>query len=308
MIQEYVNKLIENLPNEFKTNEPIRIDLVLDGGIFNGSYLIGALFFLKEMEKRNYIKVERISGCSIGAITGFAYLTDSLHVLEKLYEVILNEFKQTYKLEPVKHIAKYFKDVIPANAYELVNKKLYINYYNIKKREKNVKNSYKDLDNIYNTITRSSYIPGFVDGNLLYENKYIDGINPYIFPLNKNTNYNKKILHLNLFGFDKVSHAINVKNESCNSHRILSGLLDIHNFFIKQSSTQMCSYVEDWTLFNKLHVFTKTIVEQIIVYIVYFLLFIKKYISNEFQNNIFYKIATKILHDIYIILLETYCF
>ena len=38
----------------------------------------------------------------------------------------------------------------------------------------------------------------------------------------------------------------NVKNEKTNFHRILSGLLDIHAFFIKGSNTSMCSYVNDW--------------------------------------------------------------
>ena len=64
MIKTYINKLIENLPDEIKENArnktPIKIDLILDGGIFNGSYLVGALYFIKEMESRKYIKVERI--------------------------------------------------------------------------------------------------------------------------------------------------------------------------------------------------------------------------------------------------------
>ena len=60
MINEYVIKLIENLPDDLKNSKtPLRIDLVLDGGIFNGSYLVGALCFLKEMEKRKYIIVVR---------------------------------------------------------------------------------------------------------------------------------------------------------------------------------------------------------------------------------------------------------
>ena len=47
MIDEYVNRLIENLPED--KNKLQQVDLVLDGGAFNGSYLVGALYFLKEM-------------------------------------------------------------------------------------------------------------------------------------------------------------------------------------------------------------------------------------------------------------------
>ena len=50
MIQDYTTKLIDDLPENIKNcKNPIMIDLVLDGGAFNGAYLVGALFFLKEM-------------------------------------------------------------------------------------------------------------------------------------------------------------------------------------------------------------------------------------------------------------------
>jgi hypothetical protein len=78
MINEYVIKLIENLPDDIKNvKEPIKIDLVLDGGLFNGSYQVGALYFLKEMENRKYIKIERISGCSVGSIVGLYVIEGS---------------------------------------------------------------------------------------------------------------------------------------------------------------------------------------------------------------------------------------
>jgi hypothetical protein len=79
MINEYVIKLIENLPDDIKNvNEPIKMDVVLDGGIFNGSYHVGALYFLKEMENRKYIKIERISGCSVGSNNLCCLKTESL--------------------------------------------------------------------------------------------------------------------------------------------------------------------------------------------------------------------------------------
>jgi len=77
MINQYITRLVDNLPDDFKERKtPLRIDLVLDGGLFNGSYLIGALQFLKELERRKYIRVDRISGASIGSIVGLAYLSD----------------------------------------------------------------------------------------------------------------------------------------------------------------------------------------------------------------------------------------
>ena len=182
MINDYVIKLIENLPDDIKnTKEPIKMDVVLDGGIFNGSYLVGALYFLKEMENRKYIKIERLSGCSVGSIVGFLYFIDSLDLMYTLYDLINTEFRQTYNLNLIKELKKHLVDRIPSDICQRVNNRLFITYNNIKKGTKPVKSIYKDVDDIINTIIKSSYIPYLIDGNILYENKSIDGITPFIF-------------------------------------------------------------------------------------------------------------------------------
>lgn len=304
MVQEYVNKLIENLPDEMKNvKTPLVIDLVLDGGIFNGSYLVGALYFLKEMEKRNYIKIDRISGCSIGSIVGFLYFIDNLDLMSQLYSVVHTDFKKCYNLSIIKNLKGFLSDHIPSDICSKINDKFFISYYNIKKGTKPVKCVYKDVDEIINTIIRSCFVPYLIDGNILYENKAIDGINPYIFKVEPN----KKILYLDLFGYDKIGNLLNVKNEKSNYHRVLSGLLDVHSFVIKQSNTQMCSYVNDWNILNYAFNYTKMIIERICILSIYMLLYIKKIVPVEFQESIVYKILSKISQDIFIIILETYC-
>jgi hypothetical protein len=304
MIQQYVEKFIENLPEELKnTKNPIMLDLVLDGGIFNGSYLVGALYFLKEMEKRKYIKICRISGCSIGSVAAFLYIIDCLDISESFYSIIFEQLKKTHNLNINQALRSILEDKIPDDICSKVNNKLYITYTNIQKRKSKVKCIYKNKEEIINTIIKSSFIPFFMDGNILFENKYIDGINPYIFKIRND----RKILHLDLFGYDKIKYLINIKNEKTNFHRILSGLLDIHNFFIKQTNTDMCSYVNDWSIYNKTRIFCKTIVEKILIYFIYLVFLIKKYIPHKFKEYTFYKILSKITYETYVILLQSYC-
>jgi len=304
MIQEYVNKLIENLPDEIKNRKtPIVIDLVLDGGIFNGSYLVGALCFLKEMEKRNYIKIDRISGCSIGSIIGFLYFINNLEVMPQLYNLVQSEFKKCYNLKVIKTIKNMLKEFVPEDICEKVNKRFFICYNNVIKRKKIVKSTYKNVDEIYNSIIKSCFIPYLIDGNYLYENKYIDGITPYVF----NKVINKKILYLDLFGYDKIGNLINIKNEKTNYHRILSGLLDIHSFFIKNSTTQMCSYVDDWNYFNNICNYIKLLIEKICIYVIYIFILFKNNISKEQKESLLFKIISKISQDLIVIILETYC-
>ena len=301
MIDEYVNKLIENLPNETKTFQ--KIDLVLDGGIFNGSYLVGALYFLKEMEKRNYLKIERISGCSIGSVIAFLYFIDDLDFIPKLYELANNEFKSNFKLKLIKKLKIYLNDRIPNDICRKVNGKLFICYNDIKHNKKIVKSKYKNVDEIMDSIIKSCFIPFLIDDNMVYKKKYVDGMNPYIFEKTSD----KKILHMELFSFDKFTYAINIKNEKTNFHRIMSGLLDIHCFFIKNSNTSMCSYVEDWNIINKFNYRLKIILEKIIIYILYLIHYFKKYLPKDFHDNLMIKIISKLAFDIFILILEKYC-
>jgi hypothetical protein len=302
MIQQYVNKLIENLPKNPKKS-PLVIDLVLDGGVFNGSYLFGALHFLKEMEKRNYIRIDRISGCSVGAIAGYLYFADGLELFIKLYKIVNKEFKKKHTLKSIKNIKKYFSEYYKEDILKKINNKLFITYNNAKNCKKYVKCNYANYNDLINTIIKSSFFPYLINGNILYKDKYLDGISPYIF----NTEKDKKILYLELFTSDKISGMINIKNEKTNYHRVLSGLLDIHNFFIKERRTSMCSYVNDWSVIDKTYYKIKDILEKIIIYIIYFISIIKKYITIDIKDTIIYKLISKIIYDIFIVILETYC-
>ena len=153
------------------------------------------------------------------------------------------------------------------------------------------------------TIVRSCYVPFLIDNNMIYKKKYIDGINAYIFKKQEN----RKILHMELFSYDKFIYALNIKNEKNNFHRILSGLLDIHSFFIKKSNTPMCSFVNDWNVINKFNYGVKNIGENICLYIIYAIVYLKKIIPEEIKDNLMVKMATKIFFVMFSAILETYC-
>lgn len=308
MINEYVSKFIDNLPDEItKSKMPLKIDLVLEGGVFNGSYLVGALYFLKEMEKKNYIKIERISGCSIGSVAAFFYYIDSLDSIPEFYDIAIKQFKETYKLSYIKEIKQFISNKIPDDICQKVNNKFFITYNDISNGVKIVKSYYKNSDEIINTIIKSSYLPIFIDGNFMYEEKFIDGINPFIFE----TEPDKKILYLELVGYNKLSTLLNIKNEKTNEHRILTGLLDIHNFFIKQTSTSICSYVNDWSLTDTALNYFKILLEKIVVYIIYFIYFITVFIRNNLTINIektpYYNFFYTLINELSVLIINCYC-
>lgn len=304
MITNYTKKLVDNLPKEYKNKKkPIKLDLVLDGGVFNGSYLFGALYFLKEMETRKYMNIERISTTSVGSIAGLIYFIDCLDYYQYLYKIAVNELKKTYNLKIIKNLHFYLKDKMPEDICERVNGKFFISYYDIKKGKKIVKSKFENAEDIINTVINSCFLPFLIDGNMLNNERYIDGLNPYFFD---NKPY-KKILYLDLFGMDKINYLFNVKNEETTCHRILSGLLDIHKFFIKKTPTSMCSFVSQWGLYDNFKYIIKTFIEYLIVFIVYFIGFVRKYLNKNIKKNTFYKLLSRFGYKLYILLLKTYC-
>jgi hypothetical protein len=301
MINQYITRLVDNLPDEFKERKtPLRIDLVLDGGLFNGSYLIGALQFLKELERRKYIRVDRISGASIGSIVGLAYLSDTLDSMPDLYNIVYNEMKNSNTMSCIQDLKNKLKH--DTDLYNKLNNKLYVSYNNIEKKNKVVKYLYKTNDEVFDAISKSCHLPFVIDGKLLYKNKYLDGVNPYMFKPCPN----KKILYLDLFGYDKLINFFNVKNEKTNCHRILTGMLDIHNFYIKQSETPMCSYVNEWGIINRWRLSIKGLNETIIVYTVCILNILSRY-TMGIEKTIIYKLFARIVNSCFSVVLETYC-
>jgi hypothetical protein len=308
MYIEEINKIIdifiENLPDHLKNDKnPMFIDLILDSGMFNGGYLLGTLYFLKEMEKRNYIKITRISGCSIGSLAGFLYLTDNLDLSDTFYNIITQYFKENYNFKNYEETIKnLLNDKINENVYNKINNILFIKYNNIKKGAQ-IKSFYKNKDEIINTIIRSSFLPYIIDGNILYKEKYLDGFNPYIFKKRSD----RKIIFFDLSGLDKIHLIFNIKNEKNTLERSLIGLTEIYMFFIKQSDTSMCSFVNDWNHYKTARFYIRCLLEKIICYIIYFIFFVKKYINIKYYNNFFYKILSNVSHNIYIMLIDNYC-
>jgi hypothetical protein len=281
MIENYVNKLTNTVNCSQKI---IEIDLLLSGGAFNGSYILGALYYLKNMEEKKFIKIRRISSSSIGSILGLLYLTDNLDLFNDFYKIIFNQLKKRKNLSQLLDLKNMLNDKLPNNICELLNNKYYVCYNNIKLCKKIIKCKYENKEQLIDYIIRSCYVPYLIDYKPCYKNKYIDGMLPYFF----NKKHNRQILYINVFTPDKLYYVINVKNETINLHRILSGINDIHMFFIKNENTLMCSYLNYWYVYEYTIYYLSYIIECIILYLLYWTKSInnQKIIKQCFKNMI----------------------
>lgn len=347
MIESYISKFIENLPPEItQTKKPQHLNLVLDGGMFNGGYLIGALYFIKEMEARQYLVIHKISGCSIGSICALLYFNETLDFFFPFYELAQTQLKTAHNLDKITEITRQLTAILKPDILARVNKRFYVTYYNVKAGKKIVKSKFTSIDNLIKSIIRSCFIPLLINGEMLYQKKYIDGINPYFFSHSDSQHTHTrekekekykekepikmKTLYLNLLTFSKVGDVCNIKNEKTTYHRVLAGLLEIHNFFIKgynsggngnrhRNKTDMCCYVEEMGITDKAVYLMRIIIEMIfvrIIYLWYYLLNncgIRLDIFGFGEKNgggdgegIIHKLVKHIFKDIFGILLEHY--
>lgn len=283
MLESYISKLIDNIPLS-KKNQREKIDIILDGGLFNGSYLIGALYFLREMEKVGYIEVDKLSGCSIGSLACVLYTADLLDLTTEIYNMAIDQFKKTTHLEVVDDILSKIRKKLPPDICERMNGRVFITYYDLKKGKKIVKSKYKNKKEIMDVVKRSCFVPYLIDGNYMHKERYVDGIFPYILPKEEG----KRILYLDLLGYDKITHIISVKNEKTNFHRVLSGVLDIHLFYIKQQPTFMCSYVNEWSFIRQVyHFIIKKILELLLFHIMYLCYLVYNFaLTREILENL----------------------
>jgi hypothetical protein len=226
---------------------------------------------------------------------GFLYLIDSLQLAEKLYGLFFKNFKKEHHLTLLTNLQELLKDYIPKTICKKIKNRFYVTYYNMNIYKKIIKHDYKNINDIIDCLIRSCFVPVVINGNLLHENKYMDGINPHIFEIQPK----RKILYLDLYGYDKLFNMICVKNEKTNIHRILNGMLDIHTFFIKQQNTHMCSYVNNWNIINKIHFSLKQEIERINFFIICFILFIKKHLPSEYSESLLFKMLSNIVYDLY---------
>jgi len=295
MIKNYVLKLMENLPeNITESKTPMKTDLIISGGAFNGSYILGILFFFKEMENKNYLTIKRISTCSISTLLGLLYLTDNLDKANELYFLFKKELSSKFNFSKLLNIKDILKNIIKPEHCSILNKKLYISFNDVSSLKKQVVCKFKNIDYLFDIIIRSCFLPFLIDYNPSYKDKYMDGITPYFFKKKQNNSLtcsNRRRIYLDVCTLDKLFYAISVKNEKTNYHRLFEGLLDIHKFFIKNCNTTICSDLDKWSMYNYLLYYIWIFIEKLLVYFICFInkiksysLFSKKY--KYFKKNI----------------------
>ena len=237
-------EFIKNLADNFKIpDKPIEIDLVLEGGACNIGYLLGSLLLIKELEKRHYFKINRISGCSAGAIMALYFLNDKLEDWIKDYEKIRKHFINELNISVLEEVlGEKVLNMSNSLFKEIKKDKLFINY-----RDKNVcsitKSKYETKEELLDVVLKSVHIPFFINGEM-YRGDCIDGGLPIIF--NSRDEKDNPILYLSISNRYLWLKTLNIHRERNVYGRLLEGALQAHKFLLHKQKSYMCSYIHDW--------------------------------------------------------------
>jgi hypothetical protein len=257
-MREIVSSLVDNISKKNISENTciLDLDITMSGGAFNSNYLVGCLYFLREMQERHLIRIHRMSSCSASSLIAFLFLTNNLELFhEKLYDIAVSSFRCNKTFIFTKSTIQFILDIVKHSLphdensiLKMINKKLYITYFDVKLRRKIIKKKYKSIKDVFETIKKSSYIPHITMNKLLYRNRYMDGCTPHIFENGK-----RKQLFINMIGKDKIKESLILKNNKNGVHKIVNGILDAYYFFFKGcAETSMCSYVDNWSYFKNI--------------------------------------------------------
>lgn len=296
---DMIKNLAENYP---ESNKMQHLDLVLESGAANGSYHIGCLLYIKELERKNKLKIDRISGSSIGAIAGLYYLTDTLNDFIEDYKTLRECFKRHLNLNRLKTILRDKIKNLSNDDFEKVNQKLFIVFHDITQRQQILKSEFKNKDDLLHSILKSSHIPYITDETFLYRENdrcYFDGGIPHIF-CNRESG-EKNILYINICRVGKINGIFSVKKEKNNYGRLIEGALDAHEFFIYEKPTKFCSYVNNWHMLDYTTLRLKQLCFKILFYFVlishYIGFYVFPYIANLYIIQLFSPIFLNYYRD-----------
>lgn len=296
--------LIRNIDPE---HIPKKLNLILEGGCMNGAYEIGGLTLLKELEKKKLTTIEKISGASVGAYAGFLFLTDNLNKYIDEYGEMRESFKKHLKLVKLEEQLRFLVNKLSDIQFKSLQKdKLFITFYNVDTQQQEVISQYSTKEELVASILKSCHLPFLINGECFYvdkktNTKYIDGGVPYLFPpvTTPHVTTPVKNLYMKLTQYDRIKTTINVSYEKTVHGRILEGVIDTYNFFLKNRETKMCSYVGEWSQINKIYYRFCELAYKFLIILIYTLSILIKTISPKFKKTHFYKHFSPIFYKIY---------
>jgi hypothetical protein len=299
LLNQYINALLVNVDiNKLPKN----VNLIFDSGAVNGLLGVGAALYINMLQEKKYIKVYKVSGCSIGSIIAVWYLCGCPDLIYDLLDELFNHYKTHKNFFIYEKIIKdsIYKLFVNDDLTILTNI-LHINYYDTKKHKQCIISNFYTREHLIECILRSSHIPYITTNVYKLNDRYIDGISPYIFEIgnNKNINMNGNIdngyknIFIKLVDLHNPLKSVNVKNEKNIYTRLLKGVSETNDFFVNNNNS-LCLYT---SCFIKTQLYIRQIFVLFIILIIDYIIIINNNLPDCVKHSMLYNIIIGIRKD-----------
>lgn len=302
LLDIYIETLVNRVNNVKRNNSiPPSLDIVFDGGAFNGGMGLGVAMYLKQLERHNRISVRRVSGCSIGSIVALYYLVNiDYKDINKMFLDIRDCFQENFNLTRYKECVRRFIYSNMTDDLSSINNVLHVTYFDLNSAKQIVQNQFNNREDLLESIVKSSHLPFISNREFKYQGRYIDGITPYVFHDNK-----RPVLFVMIITKSNYWRVFNTSKEDSINERLLLGINDIDAFFNGDES-HMCSYYNDWTIFSTISLRVREIIILSVIAMIEIYYSIYKYIPLLIKEttifsgleNIFYSFSRDIMYHI----------
>jgi hypothetical protein len=280
LINQYIQALLVNVN---RNTIPTTINLIFDSGAVNGVLGIGAALYIHNLEQNRYFQVKKVSGCSIGSFIALWYIYGCPEELYKYSDTLFTYYKTHKNFYIYETIVKNVIDYLIPDDDNMskINDRLYINYYDTKKRKNCIISHFKNKNHLITCILRSSHVPFLTSQEHKYQGRYVDGIVPHIFT-DQTTN-----LFVKLINFTDPLNCLKAKNEQNIYSRLLRGVVGANDFFVN-GQTDLCSYIDYTSYSTILNLYIRKQIILIVLTWIEWALIIHKNIPLSIQNTTHY--------------------
>ena len=180
LLDIYIETLVNRVNNVKRNNSiPPSLDIVFDGGAFNGGMGLGVAMYLKQLERHNRISVRRVSGCSIGSIVALYYLVNiDYKDINKMFLDIRDCFQENFNLTRYKECVRRFIYSNMTDDLSSINNVLHVTYFDLNSAKQIVQNQFNNREDLLESIVKSSHLPLFQTGNLNIKDDILTALHP----------------------------------------------------------------------------------------------------------------------------------